>query len=94
MEVNDSHKFIEALMIVYNTIFSHITSEKSIQIYRIQQYNYDKKYTNNYDRKLLQHFMDLIQSNSAIYSTKKRVILPLKSVIIHTPHHHLEELLI
>ena len=70
MEVNDSHKFIEALMIVYNTIFSHITSEKSIQIYRIQQYNYDKKYTNNCD-KPLQHFMDLIQSNSAIYSTKK-----------------------
>ena len=70
MEVNDSHKFIEALMIVYNTIFSHITSEKSIQIYRIQQYNYDKKYTNNCD-KSLQHFMDLIQSNSAIYSTKK-----------------------
>ena len=70
MEVNDSHKFIEALMIVYNTIFSHITSEKSIQIYRIQQYNYDKKYINNCD-KSLQHFMDLIQSNSAIYSTKK-----------------------
>ena len=70
MEVNDSHKFIEALMIVYNTIFSHITSEKSIQIYRIQQYNYDKKYTNNCDKQL-QHFMDLIQSNSAIYSTKK-----------------------
>ena len=70
MQVNDSHKFIEALMIVYNTIFSNITSEKSIQIYRIQQYNYDKKYTNNCD-KSLQHFMDLIQSNSAIYSTKK-----------------------
>lgn len=70
MEVNDSHKFIEALMIVYNTIFSHITSEKPIQIYRIQQYNYDKKYTNKCD-KSLQHFMDLIQSNSAQYSTEK-----------------------
>ena len=70
IEVNDSHKFIEALMIVYNTIFSQITSEKSVQIYRIQQYNYNKKNVSNCD-KSLQNFMNLIQSNSALYSTKQ-----------------------
>ena len=70
MEIYDSHKFIEALMIIYNTLFSKIISKKSLQIYRIQQYNYDKKAINNCD-KSLERFMNLIQSNSAIYSTEK-----------------------
>ena len=71
IEITDSHKFIEALMIIYNTLFSQSTTEKSIKIYRIQQHNYDKKSFTSCD-KSLKHFMDLIQSNSALYSTEKQ----------------------
>lgn len=70
IKIDESHKFIEALMIIYNTSFSKITSSKDISLYRTQ----DKCKTNtlNYSSDdSLGKFLSLITSSSAKYSLQK-----------------------
>ncbi len=74
---DDSHKFIEALMIIYNCQFSkyllkekfNSTNNDIRPIYRVQDFkNYSVN--NNYDDNL-KKFLNLINSNSAIYSYRQ-----------------------
>lgn len=68
IHISDSHIFIEALMIIYNTYFSKMSNE--YHIYRIQTKNDTPLNYNNYDGEL-QQFMKLVSSSSAIYSTER-----------------------
>lgn len=67
IRIKDSHKFIEALMIIYNTLFSEflINSEKKV-IFRAQS-NFDYTIPKNIDESL-HKFLKILQSDSAIYS--------------------------
>jgi exoribonuclease R len=73
---NDSHKFIEALMIIYNCQFSKyllhekLNNKKEIRpIFRVQDFKH-YSVNNNYDDGL-KKFLKLINSNSALYSYKQ-----------------------
>ena len=71
IHVSDSHKFIEALMIIYNTAFcKKIIQKEDLQIYRIQKKKEREKVSENLDKDL-QKFVNIIKSNSAQYSTEK-----------------------
>ena len=69
--ITESHKLIEALMIIYNTYFSRITSEKEISLYRIQD-KYKTDTNNDLLDISLNKFLTLIQSSSAKYSLQKK----------------------
>ena len=69
--ITESHKLIEALMIIYNTYFSRITSEKEISLYRIQD-KYKTDTNNDLSDISLNKFLTLIQSSSAKYSLQKK----------------------
>ena len=66
-KISDTHKFIEALMIIYNLYFGNeITSDWTYKILRIQK---DNKYditTGNYDKDLIK-FLKIINSTRANY---------------------------
>ena len=66
IKIDDSHKFIEALMIIYNTYFcENVLNNTKLKIYRTQS---KKPYIiENMDDRL-GRFLKLIHSNSAIYS--------------------------
>ena len=71
IKIDESHKFIEALMIIYNTYFSRITSDNEISLYRVQ----DKYKTNIIDPNAdssLGKFLSLITSSSAKYSLQQK----------------------
>ena len=70
IKIDESHKFIEALMIIYNTYFSKITSDKDISIYRIQD-KYKADVDLNADSSLGK-FLSLITSSSAKYSLQQK----------------------
>ena len=72
--INDSHVFIEALMIIYNTLFCReLLSINTKPIYRIQhkKIKSNNKYIiNNIDYKL-ENFINIVESHSALYSMSK-----------------------
>ena len=72
INIDDSHKFIEALMIVYNTQFAEaILSKTTTRVYRTQLYkDVDQTKIDNIDSSL-EKFLTLISSNSAQYSIEK-----------------------
>jgi exoribonuclease R len=69
--INDTHKFIEALMIIYNLYFGNVIMNSwSYRLLRIQK---NKKYDidlNNYDKDL-RKFMFIISNTSANYIITK-----------------------
>lgn len=69
INIDDSHKFIEALMIMYNTYFcENVMKTSAIKIYRTQlKKHFDIADIDND----LSSFLKLIHSNSAEYSTVK-----------------------
>ena len=70
--INDSHVFIEALMIIYNTLFCRELLSLNVDpIYRVQSCkNKNKNTINNIDYKL-KNFINIIESHSALYSISK-----------------------
>lgn len=66
--IDDSHKFIEALMVIYNTYFSKNVNIDGLKIYRTQP---KKRYNSKCVDPCLEKFIKLITSNSAVYSTLK-----------------------
>jgi hypothetical protein len=72
ISITDSHKFIEAIMIIYNTAFCKYIVDKGGQpIYRIQEKNDPQNalhYHHNINNKL-DSFLNIIKSRCAEYST-------------------------
>ncbi len=78
INIDDSHKFIEALMIVYNTHFAQaILSKSTTRVYRTQLYKNVQTNICNIDH-TLEGFLNLISSNSAQYSIEKNSHTSLK----------------
>ena len=76
IEIEDSHKFIEALMIVYNTEFCNILSkEGKSPVYRIQEQN-NLSYVPIGNVKL-DNFLSIIRSRCAQYSFEKNTHISL-----------------
>ena len=74
IEIEDSHKFIEALMIIYNTYFAQtILDKSSVKVYRSQLYkDISASSINNIDDKL-KSFLKLVSMNSAEYTLIKNI---------------------
>ena len=77
INITDSHKFIEAIMIIYNTIFSKTMIAKMKKpIYRIQEHNLKKPDSIDNDKdidKCLDKFLSIIKSRSAEYSVDSKI---------------------
>jgi exoribonuclease R len=75
--INDSHKLIEAIMIIYNTEFCNILNKDNKQpVYRIQE-NTNITTTDIEDNQL-SHFLSIIKSRCAKYSYTKEEHATLK----------------
>ena len=77
IEIFDSHKLIEALMIIYNTEFCNIIQhQEKKSIFRIQEQS--NKIHNSVDDKRLNNFLSIIKSRCAEYSYSKMSHATLK----------------
>ena len=77
IEIFDSHKLIEALMIIYNTEFCKIIQhQEKKSIFRIQEQT--NKIYNSVDDKRLNNFLSIIKSRCAEYSYSKMSHATLK----------------